>query len=328
VENQLNPTTAKFNTSIIILNWMHWEQSIQAIEFLLGNNLTNSMIVLIENGSTNDSATQFRHFLSNKSKSSTNDDYYFSNEVTIKLVTSEINRGFAGGVNLGIKEAQKYETDYYLLLNNDAYITPTDIEGLIACSKKSKNALVGPIVYDHNDTTKITFAGKLWPGLLFDQAFRIPNTKSWTTGYIEGSALLFSQSFLNEKMRLDGYFLDERYFLYYEDVDLCRRAIDMGYQCLITADSKATHKVSYSTGGHANNRSRYYMNRNRLLIAKKWLNTPQRLLFYFAFFSSRLLLIGTNLLTKEKRASIKYLYSAIEDGVRNRFGYKDFEKWH
>jgi GT2 family glycosyltransferase len=310
-----------------MLNWMYWKQTIQSLQYLLDNGIKNTAVVIVDNGSTNNSAEEIKSFLQKNSESQSHNEFHFKS-VVVNLIESASNEGFSGGVNRGVSAAQKYSPEFYLLLNNDAYIKESDIEALKICSKENDYALVGPVIHSHDNSSVITFAGKRWPGLLFDQRFTPPQTKTWTTGYIEGSALLFHASFLKKKLSTDGFLMDERFFLYYEDVDLCRRALEMGFQCLMTSTATATHKVSFSTGGHANNRSRYYMNRNRVLIAKKWMHQPSRSLFYSAFISSRVLLILKSLLSKETRSSVRYMISALCDGFSNRFGYKDFQAWH
>ncbi len=314
------------NTCIIMLNWMYWEQTLQSLQFLIDNGLNDTAVVIVENGSTNDSTEKLKSFLEKRCESHSQGEFFFKSFI-VNLVTSTFNKGFSGGVNYGVAEALKYSPDFYLLLNNDAYIKQFDIEALKNCSKENNNALVGPVIHNHDNTSVITFAGKCWPGLLFDRQFTPPKKKTWNTGYIEGSALLFHESFLKKKLSTDGYLMDERFFLYYEDVDLCRKAIALGFKCLMTSTAHASHKVSYSTGGHANNRSRYYMNRNRVLIAKKWIAQPSRSLFYSAFISSRVLLILKSLFSGENRSSVKYMFSALCDGFSNRFGYKDFGTW-
>ena len=60
--------------------------------------------------------------------------------------------------------------------------------------------------------------------------------------------------------------MDTRYFMYYEEVDWCRRIREAGYRILYVPRSRVTHKVNLDDGGR--NRAAYYFARNRLLYLK------------------------------------------------------------
>jgi len=60
--------------------------------------------------------------------------------------------------------------------------------------------------------------------------------------------------------------LDERYFLYYEEVDLSVRLKGAGWHVMIAGRAKAAHVVSTATGGESSRLYWYYMTRNRLLF--------------------------------------------------------------
>ncbi|WP_413587447.1 glycosyltransferase family 2 protein [Bdellovibrio sp. HCB274] len=321
------PKNHEYTRCIIILNWIYWEQTADAISELL-KTIENTLIVVVENGSPNDSLKHLDSYLKGISNTHNENEYSFPSFNTIVLHANEDNKGFSGGVNSAISAAENYSTEFYFLLNNDAYIDEINLNVLTEISRTNKNALVGPVVYDHKHK-HVTFLGKKWPYMLFNFSFRPPdNLDTWTSDYIEGSSLLFHKSFLNMKIEKDGYFMDERFFLYYEDVDLCLAAKNLGFCCLVSRLAKATHKVSFSTGGEKNNNARYYMNRNRFLIVRKWMSAPQRVLFYLLFFTTRLVLLSIEPLKTKSFTSSQYLFASMKDGIFAKYGRKDFSKWH
>lgn len=87
------------------------------------------------------------------------------------------------------------------------------------------------------------------------------------TDYVCGCAL-----FAPVKIFKDIGMLDERFFLTYEDTDLCYRARKEGYKLFIDSHAKIWHKVSTSFGGENSVKFNYYMARNFLLWAEKHLN--------------------------------------------------------
>ncbi|MBC7804646.1 MAG: glycosyltransferase family 2 protein, partial [Akkermansiaceae bacterium] len=63
-------------------------------------------------------------------------------------------------------------------------------------------------------------------------------------------------------------FFDERFFLYYEDSDLCFRAARAGYWCVTVPSVRLYHRVSRSTSADSE-QTLYYMRRNALLFLQK-----------------------------------------------------------
>ena len=66
-----------------------------------------------------------------------------------------------------------------------------------------------------------------------------------------------------------GYF-DEKYFLYYEDNDLCQRAKKLNFKIIYTPQAKLWHKNASSAGGSGSALQDYYITRNRLIFGMKY----------------------------------------------------------
>lgn len=194
----------------------------------------------------------------------------------VRLIKIEKNLGFAGGNNVGIKKALKENVDFILLLNNDAVIvSPFLIEKLTTPFKNSSVGITGSLITYYNEPKKIWFAG----GYL-NKTFcftrhpfmnkYINNTlpEEKIVDFITGAAMMIKKEVF-EKVGL----FDEKYFLYWEDVDFCIRVRNSGYKCYFVNKSLIKHKVSASGGIKGTNKlsptRAYYYARNPFVFMKK-----------------------------------------------------------
>ena len=115
--------------------------------------------------------------------------------LNVECIIPSENLGYAKGNNLGLK---KVKTKYALVLNPDTIIKNDSINNFLNSAEKNDFTLMGPF----NDQ-KLDFKDK-------KDIIRVPNLK--------GFAIFFNMS----KFR-DLDFFDENYFLYFEEIDLCKR---------------------------------------------------------------------------------------------------------
>ncbi len=151
------------------------------------------------------------------------------------------NVGYAKGVNLGLQQAQG---DFYLILNPDIVVTARAIENMLTFIQSHPTiGLLGPRLLDfagqgqnsrfrfYRPTTIIyrrTFLGRLPSGQKGLDAFNLQDQaqeKEVFPDWLMGSALLTTKIAV-QKVGL----LDERFFLYFEDVDWAKRFWENGYK--------------------------------------------------------------------------------------------------
>jgi len=198
--------------------------------------------------------------------------------ISIRIITSKDNKGYAKGSNIGIKEALSLGADYILLLNNDTVVSPSFLDILIETAEKTSNAgILGPKIHFYSEPGKIWFAGARFDSetcmLITPKSGQIDegmDTKPLESDYITGCALLVKRAVI-EKIGL----LDERFFLYWEDVDWGLRAKKAGFTNLVIPTSRISHKVSISSGGMDSLIRVYHKTRSHLLMAK--LHAPSAL---------------------------------------------------
>ncbi len=146
-----------------------------------------------------------------------------------KLLVSNENLGYSGGNNIGIKYALERKTDHILILNNDVVVETNFLDQLL----QSNADVVGV-------EERVVFGFQHLSGVV-----------------------LFVRRGVFEKIG----FLDERYFLYYEDVEFSVRARKAGLRLeLVKADFQ--HAVSASTSSLGSANLLYYHTRNALLLNK------------------------------------------------------------
>ena len=196
---------------------------------------------------------------------------YESTKEKTRVIQSSSNIGFAGGNNLGIKEALKNRADYVLLLNDDTVVSPDFLNVLFDYGENHPDTgMLGPKVYYFDEPKKISFAGaELDKTSGFIHTPRADEIDDNTTDdipvesdYVTGCALLVKKSLI-EKIGL----LDETFFLYWEDTDWGLRSKKAGFKNIIVPASKIWHKMSISSGGSNSPLKVYHKTRGHLLLA-------------------------------------------------------------
>lgn len=198
------------------------------------------------------------------------------------LIRSEINTGFSGGYNIGMKEALKRDADYILIVNNDTEMDSGMITNLLAVLQSDpKIGLTTPKIYFakghefHKDRYKPDELGKVfwfagghtdWDNVMsihrgIDEVDHGQYDKTEEIDFASGCCMMIKKEVL-EKIGL----LDDRYFLYYEDADLNERVKRGGYKVYYVPAAKLIHINAASTGGAGNVLHDYFLTRNKMLF--------------------------------------------------------------
>ena len=187
----------------------------------------------------------------------------------IKVIRSKQNLGFAGGNNLGIKEAKG---KYILLINNDTYFKEFNITPLIERLESSdKIGIVcpklrfawgnNPIQYaGYTSLSQITVRNK---AIGFGEEDKGQYNTAHPTPYAHGAAMLIKREAI-AKVGL----MPECFFLYYEELDWSMLFTRADYEIWYDPACTVFHKESQTTGQNSPLRT-YYITRNRLLFVKR-----------------------------------------------------------
>jgi len=216
-----------------------------------------------------------------------------SQNFKLNIIRSEKNLGFSGGQNLGIKWGMKNGIDYFCILNNDVILDENFLSQLLKTFEIEKNVgLVSPKIYFakgyefHKDRYKDEDKGKVvwyaggkmdWKNMLashvgVDEVDKGQFEKMEETDFASGCCIMVKREVF-EKVGL----FDEKYFLYFEDIDLTQRARKMGFGIYFQPKAILWHLNAGSTGGSGSKLQDYYITRNRLLFGLKFATSKTKL---------------------------------------------------
>ena len=236
--------------SIITINYNGLKDTCELIESIPFNN--EMEVIVVDNASKKDEAS----IISERFPQ-------------VKVIRSNKNLGFAGGNNLGIKEAKG---EYILLINNDTYFKDFNIDSLIKRLESSdKIGIVCPKIRFAWGNNPIQFAGYTPlsnitlrnKAIGFGEEDKGQYNTAHPTPYAHGAAMLIKREVI-EKVGL----MPECFFLYYEEIDWSMMFTHAGYEIWYDPSCTVYHKESQTTGQNSPLRT-YYITRNRLLLVKR-----------------------------------------------------------
>ncbi len=167
------------------------------------------------------------------------------------------NHGFAGGANRGVAATS---APWVCVLNSDATPAPDWLAQLLAAPREDRTWALGSVLVSAA-TGRIESAGDQYSPegfaykLLRDRPLSDLPGEPYRVFAAPGAAPVFRRDVFDA---LGGY--EERFFLYYEDVDLAFRAILAGYHALLVPQARVVHRLGATTRSLA--RARFYVARN------------------------------------------------------------------
>jgi GT2 family glycosyltransferase len=199
----------------------------------------------------------------------------------VEVLENPVNDGFSGGNNLGMRKALELPSDYLFLLNNDTIVEAELLDKLVApMLEDPKIGIIGPTELYYNNPDIVCWAGSRldWRGRteavsenLKDVPLESLDMRMRETGYVCGCAMLIRRIVLEQV----GLF-DNRFFIYFEECDLCARTARAGWKLMYLPTAKLWHKISQVQQAIGNDFGIYHWQRNRLLYL--WKNGNPRLI--------------------------------------------------
>ena len=238
--------------SVVLVNFRGVADTLRAVEELgeLDWPADRLEIVVVENASGDDSLERLRTLGSR-----------------VTLVVSKENLGFAGGCNLGISRSSG---EYVALLNNDARPDPRWIaEAVAAFDSSPKIGAVASKVLDW-DGKRVDFVDSslTWYGMGFKprvgEVYRNTHEEQHNVLFGTGAAMFVRRTVFDA---LEGF--DERYFMFFEDVDLGWRLNLAGWWFTYVPTSIAYHKHHASMRAFGQFKEHYLLERNALFTLYK-----------------------------------------------------------
>ena len=158
-----------------------------------------------------------------------------------RLLKNSVNLGYAGGMNVGIKEAR----GYYICLTEDDIVLDRECISQLAdyIDTRQETTLVAPIQYNMSDLTIRCAGGEFTLGAVYRKRIIGAGEKdigqfgtSIRVSYVPGSTIFCR---LSEMKHLNGF--REDFFMYFEDTELCARILKAGGEIHVVTGAKAFH---------------------------------------------------------------------------------------
>lgn len=226
--------------SIIIVNFNTKNLLNNCIDSILNNcDRSNYEIIVIDNGSKDGSVEMIKKQYSDN----------------LKVIINQENKGFGSANNKGAKIAMG---EYLFFLNSDTVIKDDIFLELEQSFKKNKNTgIIAPkLLLD--DGSEQPFAFGNFPKIInvIIKKFA-PSQKykesSFKTDWVSGAALVIKKDIFE---KIGGF--DEKIFMYFEDIDLCKRVNELGYDVVVNPLVKITHYCAKSPVQFKNRKEYYY----------------------------------------------------------------------
>jgi hypothetical protein len=234
----------------VVLNWNSGRDTLACLEALERGTFVGCRALVVDNGSTDDSVARIRARVPH-----------------VALLELGANYGYAGGNNRGIRHGLG-DCDYVWLLNPDVVVAPDCLARLVEVAEADRHAaMLGPLVRMREEPQRILSAGGCLDGGRpahrgLGEVDRGQFDAPAAVDYVTGCALLARRSAI-ESIGL----LDERFFLYYEEVDWCHRARAAGFTCVVVPHAVAWHPNTLARDADSPLVT-YYITRNQLLFLR------------------------------------------------------------
>ena len=237
----------------VVLNWRDASRTTNCVDNLLALKALHSIVVV-----DNESSGELRDLPSDR----------------VVLVEKRDNLGFSRGVNEGIRRALGMGADAVLAINNDADLPEDSYDRLVRAwmSADQRGGVFAPRILNEDGSPQSN-GGHFRP--LDTSTNDLSSTSS--INYLTWACVLVPRSTFE-----DIGLLDERFFMYWEDVDFGLRARDAGFALQLVSESHATHSKSASHGRAGASIDRYSTRGLVLLCLKRrgsalWVGLPYRL---------------------------------------------------
>ena len=251
------------SVAALVLNYNGCEVTLESLESLVELDYSELEIVVIDNGSTDDSWDRIADAFPD----------------LLQLQVAE-NQGISWGLNHGLQWALEHGFDYVLILNNDIEVAPTMLSEMIAVAESDESiGCVGPKSYYYFDRQRLWSVGGR---LRFRHAItrergdgeidRGQYERDLEVDYVNGCAMLVRRAALEQA----GYW-DPSYFLGIEDADFCVRVKRAGYSCWYAHRALLWHKISHSLGVYTPFRT-FHTGRSSAIFVRKFARPHQWLL--------------------------------------------------
>lgn len=293
IQHHESPPTGSPGVAIVILNYNGWQYTAECLESLGHLDYPNWWVVLVDNGSSDDSVERIRAWARGEVRVESpyvrepgwpkpvpmveydgepaGSGDVEKDEARLVLIRLPENRGFAAGNNVAIRYALRRGADWTWLLNNDTVAAPDSLREMVRAGESDPRiGVVGCklLYYDRPDVIQAAGGGRFyfWLGISRNYGFKQRDGAAWQRPfephYVSGASML-----VRAAAWLRVGFLDEQFFFYTEEVDWQLRARAFGVRSVYAPRAIVYHREKATAG--ASGWAEYHSTRSNILLCRK-----------------------------------------------------------
>ena len=246
-----------YKTFAVVLNWNNADDTLRCVHSLRTAKNVPDEIIVVDNGSTDSSEFILRTQLRG----------------ICHIIQTGHNLGYAGGMRIGADYCLANNADLVWFLNNDTVVLPDTLSELLASVERNGLwCMYSPRILYLSDQNRVYFAGLYLDPVTGNFGVR-PLSRPLEYGgdqsdlisdVIQGASFLVPACIIRELG-----FMDEDYFLYYEEYDYSFRLAQHGVKCICALSAVVLHKregTSCSNPLVLDRIRAYYRVRNQMLF--------------------------------------------------------------
>ena len=214
---------------ISLVNWYKYDDTINCVKSIWGQDYRNFEISIVDNNSPNNSYEKLKEELPE-----------------IRIIKSAENNGYAAGHKINVDYALTNEFDAIWILNSDLVVKPQSLKELVKAWSLNGNHLYGSVTLSQENPDIVDFGGGITPitgkeefeyNLYKNVAYKdLPNDEIREVQTVEGSSIFIP---LDVIIRF-GFMMTD-FFMYAEETDYCYRLRKSGVKTFIVKKSVVKH---------------------------------------------------------------------------------------
>lgn len=301
--------------AICILNWNGAQHTLQCIDSIMRADYRNHTIIVADNASADDSVAQIRCAYPD-----------------IQIVCNTQNLGYAAGNRAAVEKAlQDPAIELVWILNNDAQLaTATTLTALVdACNQYPQPAIFGNIILLDNANCApgrmrtFNYLDIHNQPILENTCVRVEDLLNDPAPLIQTLSVSGASMLIPADIIRKHGFIDDSFFLYYEDADYCVRLRRAGVAVVLVKNSVVAHLH----GSAAKKRTtispviHYYQLRSRIVFHRR--HSERRKFWYVTvrgLVGALLWLLLVPVRGMEALNSSRFAFLAVRDALTNRLG--------
>ncbi|HUU38266.1 MAG TPA: glycosyltransferase family 2 protein [Candidatus Desulfaltia sp.] len=224
----------------------------------------------------------------------------------VRLIENKENVGYPKANNIGFRQSRG---EFCLFLNTDTVVPESGLAALLSGIRGRPEAgAIGPALVHENGRfqvsfgRKVSFFSEIRQKLILNPFYRIAlrsSRKAREVGWLSGACLLARRG----AVEAAGLF-DEDFFLYFEDIDLCRRIRERGFKLIFFPAVRVAHVGGAATSARRR-RSRLEYRRSQLRFYEKHNSRNSRRLLKF-YLRWNVLVLGLIRSKKDREERARY----------------------